>query len=164
MRRREFIVGLGGAALTPYASLAQQREAVRKVGMLLPFSPDDPEGRRRLEAVRQGLLQFGWSEERNLSVELRWLGSDPEGGARERAEQLAAHKPEVIFVATTVALRAMIRATATVPIIFAAVADPVGSGFIPNLARPGGNITGFSYLEPRMSEKWLELLKEIAPA
>jgi putative tryptophan/tyrosine transport system substrate-binding protein len=165
MRRRKFIKLLGTAAVAwPLAARAQQREPVRKVALLMPFGPDDPEGLRRLEAVREGLLKLGWSEDRNLSLELRWLGSDPVGSARERAEELAAHKPEVIFTATTVALRAMIRATATIPIIFAAVADPVGSGFIQNLAHPGGNVTGFSYLEPRMAEKWLELLKEIAPA
>jgi ABC-type uncharacterized transport system substrate-binding protein len=165
MKRREFIVGLGGAALlTPYPGLAQQREAVRKVAMLLPFGPDDPEGRRRLDAVREGLLQLGWSEDRNLSLAVRWLGNDPEARAHESAEELVSHNPVLIFVATTPALRAMTRATATIPIIFAAVVDPVGSGFVPNLARPGGNVTGFSYLEPRMVEKWLELLKEIAPA
>jgi putative ABC transport system substrate-binding protein len=165
MKRREFIVGLGGAALlTPYPGLAQQREAVRKVAMLLPFGPDDPEGRRRLDAVREGLLQLGWSEDRNLSLAVRWLGNDPEARAHESAEELVSHNPVLIFVATRPALRAMTRATATIPIIFAAVVDPVGSGFVPNLARPGGNVTGFSYLEPRMVEKWLELLKEIAPA
>jgi putative ABC transport system substrate-binding protein len=165
MRRREFITLLGGAALlTPYAGLAQQREALRKVGMLLPFSPDDPEGRRRLEAVREGLRQLGWSEDRNLSLEVRWVGNDHGPGAQESAEELAAHNPEVIFAGTTVALRAVTRATTSIPIVFAAVADPVGSGFIQSLARPGGNLTGFSYLEPTMAEKWLELLKEIAPA
>jgi putative ABC transport system substrate-binding protein len=132
--------------------------------MLLPFGPDDPEGRRRLDAVREGLLQLGWSEDRNLSLAVRWLGNDPEARAHESAEELVSHNPVLIFVATTPALRAMTRATATIPIIFAAVVDPVGSGFVPNLARPGGNVTGFSYLEPRMVEKWLELLKEIAPA
>ena len=117
-----------------------------------------------LDAVRQGLLQLGWSEDRNLSLDLRWLGSDPEGTARERAEELAKRNPDVIFVATTVALRAITRLTSTIPIVFAAVADPVGSGFIPNLPRPGGNVTGFSYLEPRIAGKWVELLKEMAPA
>jgi putative ABC transport system substrate-binding protein len=132
--------------------------------MLLPFGPDDPEGRRRLDAVREGLLQLGWSEDRNLSLELRWLGSDPEGSAKQRAEELVGHHPEVIFASTTAALRMLTRATATIPIVFAAVADPVGSGFIQSLAHPGGNVTGFSYLEPNMVGKWLELLKEIAPA
>jgi putative ABC transport system substrate-binding protein len=165
MRRREFITLLGGAAvLTPCAGLAQQREAVRKVGMLMPFSPDDPEGRRRLEAVQEGLRQLGWSEDRNLSLEVRWVGNEHGPGAQDSAEELAGHKPEVIFAGTTVALRAVTRATTSIPIVFAAVADPVGSGFIQSLARPGGNLTGFSYLEPTMVEKWLELLKEIAPA
>jgi putative ABC transport system substrate-binding protein len=132
--------------------------------MLLPFSPDDPEGRRRLEAVREGLRQLGWSEDRNLSLEVRWVGNDHGPGAQDSAEELAAHDPEVIFAGTTVALRAVTRATTSIPIVFAAVADPVGSGFIQSLARPGGNLTGFSYLEPTMAEKWLELLKEIAPA
>jgi putative ABC transport system substrate-binding protein len=165
MRRREFITGLGGATVTwPLAARAQQREALRKVAMLLPFSPDDPEGRRRLEAVREGLRQLGWSEDRNLSLEVRWVGNDHGPGAQDSAEELAAHDPEVIFAGTTVALRAVTRATTSIPIVFAAVADPVGSGFIQSLARPGGNLTGFSYLEPTMAEKWLELLKEIAPA
>lgn len=165
MKRREFITGLGSVTVAwPLAARAQQREPVKKIAMLMPFGPDDPEGRRRLDAVRQGLLKLGWSEDRNLSLDLRWLGSDPEGAARERAEELAKRNPEVIFVATTVALRAMTRVTSTIPIVFAAVADPVGSGFIPNLARPGGNVTGFSYLEPRIAGKWVELLKEMAPA
>jgi putative tryptophan/tyrosine transport system substrate-binding protein len=164
MKRRDFIAGLGGAALLmPYPGLAQQREALRKVALLLPFGPDDPEGRRRLEAVREGLLQLGWSADRNLSLEVRWLGNDPEARAQQRAEELAGDHPEVIFAATTPGLRAVTRATTTIPVVFAAVADPVGSGFIPNLARPGGNVTGFSYLEPNIVGKWLELLKEIAP-
>ena len=165
MKRREFITILGGAAaIWPFAVQAQQREAVRKIAMLLPFAPDDAEGRRRLEAVRKGLLQLGWSEDRNLNLEVRWLGSDPEGTAQQRAEELVKQDPEVIFASTTPALKALTQATATIPIVFAAVADPVGSGFIPNLSRPGGNASGFSYLEPEMAGKWLELLKEIAPA
>lgn len=131
--------------------------------MLLPFGPDDPEGRRRLDALREGLLQLGWSEDRNLSLELSWLGSNSEGSAKQRAEELVGHHPEVIFASTTPALRTLTRVTATIPIVFAAVADPVGSGFIQSLAHPGGNVTGFSYLEPNMVGKWLELLKEIAP-
>jgi putative ABC transport system substrate-binding protein len=165
MKRRELITLLGGtAAAWPLAARAQQREPVRKVAMLLPFGPDDPEGRRRLEAVQEGLLKLGWSEDKNLSLEVRWLGNDLEANARERAEELARHQPEVILVATTPGLRAVTRASATIPIVFAAIADPVGSGFIQSLARPGGNVTGFSYLEPSMVGKWLELLKEIAPA
>jgi putative ABC transport system substrate-binding protein len=165
MKRREFITILGrAAAIWPFAVQAQQREAVRKIAMLLPFAPDDPEGRRRLEAVRKGLLQLGWSEDRNLNLDVRWLGSDPEGTAQQRAEELVKQDPEVIFASTTPALKALTQVTATIPIVFAAVADPVGSGFIPNLSRPGGNVSGFSYLEPEMAGKWLELLKEIAPA
>jgi putative tryptophan/tyrosine transport system substrate-binding protein len=165
MKRREFVTILGGAAaIWPFAVQAQQREGFRKIAMLLPFAPDDPEGRRRLEAVRKGLLQLGWSEDRNLNLEVRWLGSDPEGTAQQRAEELVKQDPEVIFASTTPALRALTQATAAIPIVFAAVADPVGSGFIPNLSRPGGNVSGFSYLEPEMAGKWLELLKEIAPA
>jgi putative ABC transport system substrate-binding protein len=165
MRRREFIAGISCVALlAPCAGLAQQHETLRKIAMLLPFGPDDPEGRRRLEAVREGLRQLGWSEERNLSLEVRWLGNDPEGGAKLRAAELTAHKPEVIFASTTPGLLALTRVTATIPIVFAAVADPVGSGIVENLAHPGRNVTGFSYLEPDMVGKWLELLKEIAPA
>ncbi len=165
MRRRDFIKAIvGSTAVWPLAARAQQREAVRRVAMLLPFGRDDPEGRRRLEAVREGLLQLGWSEEHNLSLEVRWLGGDPEGTAQQRAEELVKQGPEVILASTTPALRALTQATATIPIVFAAVADPVGSGFIPSLSHPGGNVTGFSYLEPGMVGKWLELLKEIAPA
>jgi putative ABC transport system substrate-binding protein len=165
MKRREFVTILGGAAAVwPFAVRAQQREAVRKIAMLLPFGPDDPEGRRRLDALREGLRQLGWSEGRNLSLELSWLGSDSEGSTQQRAEDLVGHHPEVIFASTTPALRTLRRATTTIPIVFAAVADPVGSGFVQSLAHPGGNVTGFSYLEPNMVGKWLELLKEIAPA
>jgi putative ABC transport system substrate-binding protein len=164
MRRRDFIQGLTVVSATwPLAARAQQREALRKVAMLLPFGRDDPEGRRRLEAVREALLQLGWSEDRNLSLEVRWLENDPEARTQQRAEELVGHHPEVIFAASTPALRAVTRATTTIPVVFAAVADPVGSGFIQNLARPGGNVTGFSYLEPNIVGKWLELLKEIAP-
>jgi putative ABC transport system substrate-binding protein len=165
MRRRAFIAGISSAALlAPCASLAQQHEAVRKIAMLLPLGPGDPEGRRRLDAVREGLRQLGWSEDRNLSIEVSWLGNDPEGSAQQRAEELVAHKPEVIFASTTPGLLAVTKATATIPIVFAAVADPVGSGIVKNLAHPGGNVTGFSYLEPTMVGKWLELLREMAPA
>jgi putative tryptophan/tyrosine transport system substrate-binding protein len=165
MRRREFIILLGGVApILPHTARAQQREAVRKVAMLLPFSADDPEGLRRLEAVRQGLLKLGWRENKNLDLDVRWLENDLEANAQVRAEELAGHQPEVILVATTPGLRAVTRASPTIPIVFAAVADPVGSGFIQSLARPGGNVTGFSYLEPNMVGKWLELLKEIAPS
>jgi putative ABC transport system substrate-binding protein len=162
MRRRQFIRLLGGAAAAlPLAAGAQQAERMRRIGVLMSTGADDPEGQARIAAFRTGLHQLGWAEGRNMQINARW----PTGGveARKYAADLVALAPDVI-VATGVYAGSLLEATQTVPIVFVLVADPVGAGFVASLARPGGNATGFSFSEYGISGKWLELLKEMAPA
>jgi putative ABC transport system substrate-binding protein len=163
--KRRLVVGLLAAAAIfgPRRSLAQQTEPVRRIAMLLPFNEEDPDARRRVEAVRDGLRQFGWYEDRNLHVDIRWLGQDPRTHGLEYATELVQLKPEVIFSASTPVIAILKQVTSTVPIVFAAVADPEGSGFVASLARPGRNITGFTSFDPSLSGKWVEFLKEVAP-
>ena len=163
MRRRKFISLLGGAAVTwPLAARAQQRERMRRIGVLMNVIPDDPEGQARLAAFLQGLQQAGLAVGGNVRVDIRWGAGDAERMRRDAAE-LVALAPEVILASSTAAVGPLQQATSTVPIVFVAVADPVGAGFVNSLARPGGNITGFLSHEYGMSAKWLELLKEVAP-
>jgi len=159
MRRREFIALIGGAATMPLLAQAQQGERPRRVGVLMPFPMDHAEGQARAAAFRQGLQQLGWTEGRNLQIEYRWETGD----LRKAAAELVMLSPDVIFASTTPALAALQPATRTVPIVFTQVADPVSAGFVASMARPGGNITGFTNIEYGIGAKWLELLKEIAP-
>jgi putative ABC transport system substrate-binding protein len=161
MRRREFIAGLGGAAVLPLAVQAQQAERVRRIGLLMLYGPDDPAGSARMEAFRRGLQQADWTEGRNVRIDIRWAGGDI-STYRPHAAELVALVPDVI-VAHGGTLPAALEATRTVPIVFVLAADPVGGGYVPSLARPGGNATGFTTIEYGFSVKWLELLKEIAP-
>lgn len=161
MRRREFI-GLVGAAVLPLVAIAQQADRVRKIGVLMPFAKDDPEGQVRIAAFLQELERLGWAADRNLQIEYRWTAGDAET-SRNAATELAALPLDVIFAAATPAVAALQRATNILPIVFVMVADPVAAGFVSNLAKPGGNITGFPNFEYGISTKWLELLKEIAP-
>jgi putative ABC transport system substrate-binding protein len=161
MRRRAFI-GLVGAAVLPLVTNAQQAERVRKIGVLMPFAKDDPEGQARVAAFLQELQRLGWAADRNLQVEYRWTAGDAET-SRKAATELAALPLDAIFAAATPAVAALQRATESLPIVFVMVADPVAAGFVSNLAKPGGNITGFPNFEYGISTKWLELLKEIAP-
>jgi putative ABC transport system substrate-binding protein len=162
MRRREFIAGLGAATL-PHATWAQQRDRVRRVGVLMPWSKDDdPSTKLWLPAFVDGLAALGWSEGRNLLMDLRWAGGDPER-IRLNAKELVAEQPNVIFVDSTPQTAAVQRETQTIPIVFVGVSDPVGSGFVSRLPHPGGNITGFSNQDPSMASKWVELLREVAP-
>jgi len=166
MKRREFILALGGAAaassnLWPLAAHAQQ-ERVRRIGVLMGYAENDPEAQIRLTAFKQALLVLGWSEDRNLRIDLRWTSGDV-NRASTFAKELVALHPEVIMSNTTPATAAFQRETKTIPIVFTVVSDPVGAGFVESLPRPGGNITGFINLEPTIGGKWLELLKEIAP-
>jgi putative ABC transport system substrate-binding protein len=165
MRRREFIVVLGGAAAAwPLATRAQQAERVRHVGVLMAASADDPEYRARMAAFRQGLEQLGWTEGRNARIDIRWATTDADQ-IRKHAGELAALAPDVILAATgTTTVAPLLEATRTVPIVFVLVIDPVGAGFVSSLARPGGNATGFLMFEFGLSGKWLELLKQIAPS
>ena len=163
MKRREFITLLGGAAVAwPLAARAQQREQMRRIGVLMNLTADDAEGQGRLAAFMQGLQEAGWSVGRNVRVDLRWGGGDPEL-YRSHAAELVALAPDVFLAAGAIVTRALQRATRTIPIVFANAVDPVGMGFVASLARPGGNATGFTIFEFSMGGKWLELLKQIAP-
>src|SRR6476620_8625294 len=163
MRRREFIAGLGGAAAWPIAAHAQQPERMRRIGVLMASTADDPDFKARIAAFQQGLQQLGWSDGRNVHIDTRWATTKPDD-IRRHAAELAALAPDVILAGTgTATVAPLLQATRTVPIVFAVVIDPVGAGFVDSLARPGGNATGFTIFEYGMSGKWLELLKEIAP-
>jgi putative ABC transport system substrate-binding protein len=162
MKRREFITLLGGAATWPLAARAQQGERLRRIGVLLGFAADDLEGRTRLTAFMQALQQFGWTDGRNVRIDTRW-GLNA-GDIRKLAAELVELAPDVILTSSSVVTAAMMQATRTIPIVFTIVIDPVGAGYVDNLARPGGNATGFTIYEYSMSGKWLELLKAIAPS
>jgi putative ABC transport system substrate-binding protein len=163
MRRREFITLLGGAAAAwPLAARAQQGDRVRRIGMLMNLSESESRSQRRVAAFRQGLQELGWVEGRNVRIDARWGAGDPDGYRRYAAE-LVALAPGAILAVSTPAVVALKQASRTVPIVFVGVIDPVGSGLIASLARPGGNATGFTIFEYAISAKWVELLREIAP-
>jgi putative ABC transport system substrate-binding protein len=161
MRRREFITLLGGAAAWPFVASAQQGERVRRVGVLMSVAADGPDGQPRLAAFLKGLLELGWTDGRNVRIDLRWGAGDAER-TRNYVAELVALGPDVILASGDHPVVAL-QATRTVPIVFTMLADPVGAGFVESLAHPGGNTTGFTLYEYNMSAKWLELLKEIAP-
>jgi putative ABC transport system substrate-binding protein len=165
MQRRNFIRLLGGAAVAwPLAARAQQSDRVRRIGVLLAATADDPDYQVRIAAFQQGLQQMGWSNGRNVHIDTRWATTKPDD-IRRHAAELVALAPDVILAGTgTATVAPLLQATRTVPIVFAVVIDPVGAGFVDSLARPGGNATGFTVFEYGMSGKWLELLKQIAPA
>jgi ABC-type uncharacterized transport system substrate-binding protein len=162
MRRREFITLLGGAAAWPLAARAQQGERMRRIGVLMNLTADDLEGQARLTAFAQGLQQLGWTDGRNARIEYRWAVGDAEH-IRKQAADLVALAPDAILASGVPTVTALLQATRSVPVVFAQVVDPVGSGLVASLARPGGNATGFTVFEYGMSGKWVELLKEIAP-
>jgi putative ABC transport system substrate-binding protein len=162
MQRREFIAGLGSTAAWPLVARAQQGERVRRIGVLMEPPEDDPEGKARLALFTRALQDLGWTEGRNLRVDIRWAAGSFER-TRMFAKELVDLQPDVILARGTPATAAFQRETQTIPIVFVAVGDPVGSGFVAGLPRPGGNITGFGDAEQAISGKWLELLMEIAP-
>jgi putative ABC transport system substrate-binding protein len=163
VKRREFITLLGGAAAAwPLAARAQQDERIRRIGVLMSQAADDPEGQGRFEAFLAALKQLGWTDGRNVRIDTRWAAASADDN-RKYAVELLALAPDAILVPGTLGLAALQQATRTVPIIFTFATDPVGSGFVESLARPGGNTTGFMQFEYSLSGKWLELLKEIAP-
>jgi len=163
MKRRDFIMLFGGAAAGwPLAARAQQGDRVRRIGVLWPTDENDPEGKRRHSAFVQALADLGWTDGRNVRTDLRWGGGDI-NRIRALAQELVGLKPDIIVTSSTLATVALQRETRTIPIVFANVADPVPSGLVGWLDRPGGNITGFASLEASLGGKWLELLAEIAP-
>jgi putative ABC transport system substrate-binding protein len=163
MKRREFISLLGGAAAWPLAARAQQPGGMRRIGVLMAAAADDPENQARMAAFLQGLAQLGWSDGRNVRIDIRWATTNADD-LRRHAAELTALAPDVLVAATgTATVAPLLQATRTVPIVFVVVIDPVGAGFVASLARPGGNATGFTTFEYGLSGKWLELLKQIAP-
>ena len=163
MRRREFIAGIGGVAVAwPLAAPAQRPERMRRVAVLMNMAADDVEGQELIHTFLLRLHGLGWIEGQNVDVDTRWASATA-GGYRKSATELVDLKPEVILANGTPAVAPLLEATASIPIIFVSVIDPVGAGFVASLARPGGNATGFTLYEYSMGGKWLELLKEIAP-
>jgi putative ABC transport system substrate-binding protein len=163
MNRRELIALLcGAAAAWPLAARAQQRERMRRIGVLMNLGPDDAEGQARNAAFLQGLQELGWTVGRNVRIEYRWGAGDAEL-FRRHASELVALAPDVILASAGTVVPSLLQATRTVPIVFTGTPDPVGAGFVESLARPGGNATGFTVWEYSIGGKWLELLKEIAP-
>jgi putative ABC transport system substrate-binding protein len=167
MRRRDFIAFVGGAAavpsmLWPLAARAQQPERMRRIAMLSGLAASDPEAQARVAAFQQGLKELGWTEGRNLHIDFRWSTGDA-AEMRTFAKELVQLKPALIVGMTTPAVAALVEETKTIPIVFASIVDPVGRGFISNMARPGGNVTGILNFEFSMGGKWLETLKRVAP-
>ncbi len=163
MRRRDLIRAIAGSAASwPIIARAQQLDRVRKVGVLMA-TQDDADAQAHTALLRQGCGQLGWTESRNIQFDFRWNHGDPTR-AKANAAELVSQKVDVIIANSTLSLEAVRTATSTIPIVFVVVGDPIGQGFVPSLAHPGGNITGFTAFEFTISGKWLELIKEIAPA
>jgi putative tryptophan/tyrosine transport system substrate-binding protein len=163
VKRREFITLLGGVAAWPLAARAQQGERMRRIAVLMNNAEDDPEGQARAAAFRQGLHALGWTEGKNLRIDWYWTAGDV-GRIRSDAAGLARHPPDIIVANGRVTLSEALQVIRSIPIVFVLVTDPVGQGFISSLARPGGNVTGFTFFEYAMFGKSLELLKKVAPA
>ena len=163
MRRRDFIKAIAVSTTWPLAAHAQQADHMRRIGVLMGYPENDLEGPAFLAAFREGLQKLGWIEGRNIRLDTRWV-SPEDAEARQRfAKELVALQPDLILSSVTPTTAALLQQTRTIPIVFATVSDPVGSGFVASLARPGGNVTGFQALLSSLGGKWLELLKEIAP-
>jgi len=161
MKRRTFIAGLGAAAW-PLAARAQRGDRVRHIGVLMAGDENDPEIKLRYSLFTQALAGLGWTEGRNVRMELRWYGGDA-NRIQALAQELVGLQPDIIVTTSTPATVALQRETRTIPIVFVSLFDPVASGIVPRLDRPGGNITGFATFEASLGGKWLELLSEIAP-
>ena len=163
MRRRQFIALMGGAAATwPFAARAQQSEPMRRIGVLMNRAADDPVGQAYVDAFRQGLQQLGWSENRNVRIDIRWGENDVDRD-RKYAGELVALAPDIFLASGGLSVAALQHVTRTLPIVFVNLVDPIGAGLVVSLARPGGNTTGFMNFEYSLSGKWPELLKQIAP-
>jgi putative ABC transport system substrate-binding protein len=162
MRRREFITAVGSTVVWPLAARAQRPEQMRRVGVLLPFAENDPEAKNRVKQFRLGMRDLDWMEGHNVLIDFRFTGDNSES-IRRGVTDLIKSAPEVILSYATPGLAAVRRATSTIPIVFVNVTDPVGQGVVPSLAHPGGNITGFSFIEPEMVGKWINLLSDVKP-
>jgi putative ABC transport system substrate-binding protein len=163
MKRREVIALLGGAAAWPLAADAQHPDRMRRIVFLHSLAENDPEVQARIAAFRQGLETLGWTENHNIQIEHRFSSGDL-SRIQHYAAELVSSAPDLIVASSTPVLMALKQATRTIPIVFSVVNDPLGQGFVASLARPGGNITGFTFVEFAMVGKWLEMLKEIAPS
>jgi putative tryptophan/tyrosine transport system substrate-binding protein len=167
VKRREFITLLGGAAALPIAARAQQADRVRRIGVLMGYAESDPEAQAHIAAFREELQKLGWTQGRNAQIDTCWAAPDDAESRQRCAKEIVALHPDVILSDTTPTTAALLQQTRTIPIVFAIVTDPIGSGFVASFARPGGNVTGFTFrertMEPTMADKWLQLLKEIAP-
>ena len=162
--RREFIVTLGSAAAAwPVAARAQQGERMRRIGVLMGYDESASSGQALIAGFREGLQKLGWTEGRNTRIDIRWATPADAESIRRFAKELVALQPDLIISSTTPITAALLQQTHTIPIIFPALSDPVGSGFVASFSRPGGNVTGFNVSEPTQAGKWVELLKEIAP-
>jgi putative ABC transport system substrate-binding protein len=163
IRRREFIAGLGGAAVLPLAAHAQQGDRMRRIGVLMPYGENDLEAQALVAALTQGLRDLGWTEGRNLRIEFRGIAGGGIDRIRAVVAEVVASNPDVVHANVTPIVQELQRQTRSIPIVFADITDPVETGVVASLARPGGNATGFMNYEPALSGKLLELLKEIAP-
>ena len=163
MRRRDFVAGLGSTAvLLPLESHAQLSPRQRRLGVLIGALPSDPGGQTEVTTFVKSLAELGWIEGRNISIAYRWSGANI-ALAEVSAKELMALNPDILLARSTPPTIALQRATSTIPIVFVNVAEPVSSGIVPNLARPGGNVTGFTNFEASIGGKWVQLLKEVAP-
>jgi putative ABC transport system substrate-binding protein len=164
MRRRDFIKAVVGSATAwSFAVRAQQRDQIRRIGVLMGYAETDLDAQAKLAAFREGLQKLGWAEDRNIRMDTRWPIPADRESVQRFAKELVALQPDIILSHITPTTAALLQQTRTIPIIFATVSDPVGSGFVTSFPRPGGNVTGFTSIEPTMGGKWLGLLKEIAP-
>ena len=162
--RRDLITLLGGAAAAwPLAARAQQPDQARRIGVLMGYPENDPEAQAYFAAFRDGLRKLGWTEDRNIRIDHRWITPGDTDSLQRFAKELVALQPDVILSNTTPTTAALLQQTRTIPIIFANVGDPVGSGFVASFPQPGGNVTGFNVSEPTQAGKWVELLRETAP-
>ena len=162
MKRRTFIAGLGGAAAWPLVARAQQRERVRRIGVVMAYAESDPNGQMQVAAFRQELQKLGWLEGSNLRIDFRYAADDP-ARIRKLANELLGMAPDLMVSNSNFVTTILQSEVRRIPLVFVSVSDPIGSGFVKDLARPGGNVTGFANFEPSMGSKWLEKLREIAP-
>jgi putative tryptophan/tyrosine transport system substrate-binding protein len=163
MKRREFVALVGGAAVLPLAARAQQPDRKRLVGVLIGYAESDAEVQTQVAAFRDGLRKLGWTEGSNIRLDVRWATPGDAESIQRFAKELVALNPDLIVSNTTPVTAALLQQTRTIPIVFASLADPLGSGFVASFPRPGGNVTGFTVSEPTLTGKWLEFLKEMVP-